>query len=715
MRSRFSASAISSSSASPRVPTSEKACSRCPSAKSSQAAIELALVLLAALAVQPPPGGVELQERVLDEVPRAHGVDYRSRSEAVASASRRRIQCAPCGSRCSRRTRGPTRVVSRATSRRSPRELAAAGHEPRILAPFDPDDALSARLHRGARPQRRPVPEGFVSLGRTVGMPANGAVSNMALTPHARAQRCAASCATAATTSRTSTSRSCRCSAGTRSARPASCRSSAPSTPTPRTSLTNGIAAVPLGGRRRMNRLHVRIAVSEAAAWTARRFYGGRYRIIPNGVHLPAGDRRRRGAVERPSASRASCGSCSSARPSNARACRCCCARSRRCASTSRRRSRSSAPAAEEVAHMMLDGPRRAARSARSPRSASCASSRAPTCCARPRCSGESFGMVLTEAFAAATPVLASDIPGYRDVVRDGVDGHARARPATRSRSPRRCAALALDPRGARGWRAAARERAERFAWPHVAAEVLDCYEQAIATARRARRPARGRLARGAVRHGLAPADLLPRDPRPAPAEPADAPPARPARRPATAAPAHAAPRRRSLRSSLLGVGPRRAGAAARRRRPRGRLARRLQARPARRRPRADVRGDVRPRDRLARDPRRRRPTWRRAKRRDAMQGTFIGVLMSSTLPARLGEPSRALIVARRLGRARETLPVVLGTMVSQTLLNLLALTHPRRRDAVERQRARRPRPRAAAARARAAGGAARRARSRRC
>jgi phosphatidylinositol alpha-mannosyltransferase len=68
-------------------------------------------------------------------------------------------------------------------------------------------------------------------------------------------------------------------------------------------------------------------------------------------------------------------------------------------------------------------------------------------------------------------------------------------------------------------------------------------------------------------------------------------------------------------------------------------------------------------------------PTWRRAKRRDAMQGTFIGVLMSATLPARLGEPSRALIVARRVGRARETLPVVLGTMVSQTFLNLVALT----------------------------------------
>jgi len=47
---------------------------------------------------------------------------------------------------------------------------------------------------------------------------------------------------------------------------------------------------------------------------------------------------------------------------------------------------------------------------------------------------------------------------------------------------------------------------------------------------------------------------------------------------------------------------------------------------------------------------------------------------MSSTLPARLGEPSRALVVARRTGRPRENLPVVLGTVVSQTLLNILAL-----------------------------------------
>ena len=63
-----------------------------------------------------------------------------------------------------------------------------------------------------------------------------------------------------------------------------------------------------------------------------------------------------------------------------------------------------------------------------------------------------------------------------------------------------------------------------------------------------------------------------------------------------------------------------------------------------------------------------------RVRRRDAARGTMIGVLMSATLPARLGEPSRALIVARRLGRVRERFPVVLGTLVSQTLLNILAL-----------------------------------------
>src|SRR4029450_6897482 len=39
---------------------------------------------------------------------------------------------------------------------------------------------------------------------------------------------------------------------------------------------------------------------------------------------------------------------------------------------------------------------------------------------AAPSLGGESFGMVLTRAFACATPVVASDIVGYRDVIEPG-------------------------------------------------------------------------------------------------------------------------------------------------------------------------------------------------------------------------------------------------------------------------------------------------------
>jgi phosphatidylinositol alpha-mannosyltransferase len=59
---------------------------------------------------------------------------------------------------------------------------------------------------------------------------------------------------------------------------------------------------------------------------------------------------------------------------------------------------------------------------------------------------------------------------------------------------------------------------------------------------------------------------------------------------------------------------------------------------------------------------------------REAMRALFIGVLISSVLPASLGEPSRALVVVRRSRRGWETLPVVLGTLMSQTLLNVAAL-----------------------------------------
>ncbi|HXM86633.1 MAG TPA: glycosyltransferase family 4 protein, partial [Solirubrobacteraceae bacterium] len=134
------------------------------------------------------------------------------------------------------------------------RELGEAGHEARVLAPFDPDDALSRRLHHGARPQRHPTPESFVSLGRTVGIQANGAVSNMALTPgslYALRRELRAGGYDVAHIHEPVVPLlgwDALCSAG-----------ELPLVGTFHTYsenvITNGFAAVPLGGRRRMNRL----------------------------------------------------------------------------------------------------------------------------------------------------------------------------------------------------------------------------------------------------------------------------------------------------------------------------------------------------------------------------------------------------------------------------------------------------------------------------
>ncbi len=56
-------------------------------------------------------------------------------------------------------------------------------------------------------------------------------------------------------------------------------------------------------------------------------------------------------------------------------------------------------------------------------------------------------------------------------------------------------------------------------------------------------------------------------------------------------------------------------------------------------------------------------------------RATMIGVMGSAVFPGRLGEPSRVLIVSRHLdGQRRRLLPVVAGTVFSQTLMNLLAL-----------------------------------------
>jgi phosphatidyl-myo-inositol alpha-mannosyltransferase len=534
-------------------------------------------------------------------------------------------------------------------------QFLAGGHDVRVLAPFDPDDRLSARMHAGARPESRPVPEYLVPLGRTIGLPTNGAVSNVALTanPYLRARHelehgdfdvvhvhepVAPIIAWDAVRHHRGPL------VGTYH-----CYSE--------NLVTNGIASL-LGTRRAMSRLHVRIAVSEAAAWTGRRFFGGSYRVIPNGVDLVGG-----------------VGLCASATPLRSAD------DSLRIVFVGQAVERKGLPVLlrafealrehipatlevvgadeEEVAPLLLDGAHGVTVLGKVDDEAKHAALQRADVLSAPSLGGESFGMVLTEAFAAGTPVVASDIAGYRDVVRNGVDGilHQRGNATELAEALQE---LYYEPERRLEMARAARERAERFAWPRVAEEVLQAYEDARAT------PAiEGGLRGFGARHGFVPADGKRVAPQRLPRLETD---------PTATKPAVAAARKIGLVVlGVLGVGL--AAMALERIGVHRIVLSLLQSSPVW----VVVGLGV-----MCASMVLRAVSWHailraampgvRVRLRDAAQGTFVGVLMSATLPARLGEPSRAFIVARRTGRVRERFPVVLGTLVSQTLLNIVAL-----------------------------------------
>lgn len=528
------------------------------------------------------------------------------------------------------------------------------GHDVRVLAPYDPPGRLSTVLHRGAAPQQLVAPDYLVPLGRTVGFKANGAVSNLAITPF--------SVATALRELRTGGYDVVHV--------------HEPLAPLPawvatdwvrlplvgtfhaysENKLTNGIARL-LGARRVFNRLHRRIAVSEAAAWSGRRFYGGHYTVIPNGVHLDP-QRAARGA----------------ARPMGERL---------RIAFVGQAVERKGlplllrafealrehipteltvvGPTPEELAPLMLD-----ARGVRVLGKVDDETKwreleRADVLCA-PSLRGESFGMVLTEAFAAGTPVVASDIAGYRDVVSQGEDG-ILVPPGDAQGLAESLRELYLDPEHRAELAQGAVRKVEGFAWPRVAEQVMETYEEAIATPKPA-----GALQQVAVGLGLRAADLKPNvRARRLPTLEPQTPMARRGRAVALA-------RRGALVAvSLIGVVL--AGLALNKIGIGNIISAIATSSPS-----FVVLGLAVMCSAMAV----RAVSWHailkaalpkaRVKLSDAMQGTFIGVLMSSTLPARLGEPARAMVVARRTGHPRQNFPIVLGTLVSQTLLNILAL-----------------------------------------
>ena len=161
-------------------------------------------------------------------------------------------------------------------------ELVGRGDHVRVIAPVDPPDRLSKALHR-APVEPRETPDYLIPVGRTVGIGANGAVSNLSLFPEGV----------------TATRRAIRQGefdvihvhepiaplVGWDTA----LHSETPVVGTFHAYSTKAIpnyAANLLGARRVVNKLAARIAVSEAAEWTGRRWFGGHYEIVPNGVDI---------------------------------------------------------------------------------------------------------------------------------------------------------------------------------------------------------------------------------------------------------------------------------------------------------------------------------------------------------------------------------------------------------------------------------------------
>jgi phosphatidylinositol alpha-mannosyltransferase len=93
-----------------------------------------------------------------------------------------------------------------------------------------------------------------------------------------------------------------------------------------------------------------------------------------------------------------------------------------------------------------------------------------------PSLGGESFGMVLTRAFACATPVVASDISGYQRVMEPGTG--CLVPPGDPAALADGVVALLEDEAGrAEQGRAARAIAEERYCWDRIARRLADRYE----------------------------------------------------------------------------------------------------------------------------------------------------------------------------------------------------------------------------------------------
>jgi phosphatidyl-myo-inositol alpha-mannosyltransferase len=108
---------------------------------------------------------------------------------------------------------------------------------------------------------------------------------------------------------------------------------------------------------------------------------------------------------------------------------------------------------------------------------------RRSTVLSAPAIGGESFGIILAEAMAAGLPIVASDIPGYRDVLEGGVHG-VLVSPGDPVGLAEGLVSLLTDAPRRDRLTAEGRQKAATLAWDVIGARVAAVYEEA-----RARRP----------------------------------------------------------------------------------------------------------------------------------------------------------------------------------------------------------------------------------
>jgi phosphatidylinositol alpha-mannosyltransferase len=94
-----------------------------------------------------------------------------------------------------------------------------------------------------------------------------------------------------------------------------------------------------------------------------------------------------------------------------------------------------------------------------------------------PNTGQESFGIVLLEAMAAGAPIVASDIPGYRDVLAHGKQGLLVERQNPGALADAMCRLLG-NPELRASMRHSGQVKARAYDWPRVASQVFDYYDE---------------------------------------------------------------------------------------------------------------------------------------------------------------------------------------------------------------------------------------------